>query len=219
MTSTLELRLSKLIGGGKIYFFPSELPPGLVIPNEWRDFGPKSPNRQSIPSAWGAFAGELPWISEWLERSVHGTAIVVTDRVYLGYLYTCRGRPYMYLGGVPICKDARTVIDQLPSRLQHFYQTVHDGFTFCVDLSMGPARSQDISILENFCDDDGLEPRRLLSVFSNGAGDHLTIDLSAAPLRPCIWWHEDPCHPEDVEDMWDLIDTWMSIFLEDSEIV
>jgi len=58
----------------------------------------------------------------------------------------------------------------------------------------------------------------MVSFFSSGAGDYLALGRKAWEGDFFIWWHEKPDAPVRKDDLWGIMDTWMSIFLEDSEM-
>ncbi|MDO7912173.1 hypothetical protein Q6A49_16680 [Pseudomonas sp. 22-AL-CL-001] len=58
----------------------------------------------------------------------------------------------------------------------------------------------------------------MVSFFSSGAGDYLALGEGAWAGVFFMWFHEEPDTPTRNEDVWGVMDAWMSIFLEDSEM-
>lgn len=217
--STLKKTITSDLPNGQVYFSPQELPPSVTVPSEWLNFGIAGPSKTWIPAEWSGFSEKLPWVLKWLKSCVIGTVIIVTDRVYLGYVFLDKGTPSLYLGGLPL-KDSppNKYVSLMPSDLQTFYRDLHDGFVFYPSFSMGPERSDDLAFISELCDEEEPELLRLLSIFSNGGGDSIALDLDSHLFDTYIWWHEEPTTPERTEDMWPLMDTWISIFLENTDL-
>ncbi|OQR36496.1 hypothetical protein BWR59_02125 [Pseudomonas sp. Bc-h] len=59
---------------------------------------------------------------------------------------------------------------------------------------------------------------RWMTLLSNGGGDYLAVDLNSLDDKNgVIWWHEEPLQPEVGVGVFEVMDTWMSIFLEDTQ--
>lgn len=82
-----------------VYFSIDEIPLGLSIPPEWKDFGYKQAQRKHLPAAWAEFSESLPWIWWWLNECVVGTVVAVSDKPYLMYVYHENGEVSFYMGG------------------------------------------------------------------------------------------------------------------------
>lgn len=210
-------RLASLFAGARIYCSPEQVPTEVAIPPPWHGFGMTPESRDWLPDAWTLFAEALPNVHSWLCHCVQGTVLIVDDSISLGYVYKANGKLYVYRGGTPVGQADDARLTQLSLQLQGFYRQLHDGFGFYIGHSMGPSRIQDFEMIQDICDVDGPELPGLMSIFSNGSGDHVTVDLESDAGAAYLWWHEDPCLPEPITDIWAVMDTWMSIFLEDTE--
>lgn len=75
----------------------------------------------------------------------------------------------------------------------------------------GSGRRQDLY------DEDYPDLPDMMSFFSSGAGDYLALGEGAWEGQVFIWWHEKPDEPSPEQNVWDIMDAWMSIFLECSD--
>jgi len=82
---------------------------------------------------------------------------------------------------------------------------------------MGPSRFEDFVSIKDLCDEDYPALPDMVGVFSSGAGDYLSLAEPPAEVEAFIWWHEEPDVPTRNIDLWDVMDSWMSIFLENSD--
>lgn len=98
-----------------------------------------------------------------------------------------------------------------------FYTEVHDGFTFFPNGSMGPQSVCNFSRVVDLVDEEVVFSPLLTTVFSNGGGDYVAVDISQDEEdKACIWFHEDPLELEADVNIFAVMDTWISIFLEDT---
>lgn len=202
-----------------IYFSPESVPENIDFPAEWENFGFVDGKGSRVPEAWGFFADHLPWVTSWLDKCVLGTFLAVSDKPYLLYVYCEGGELNFYIGGVPI-KDGGVwngKLAYLNADLKKFYCTLHDGFGFYIGCTMGPSRSEDLVFIEDLCDEAIPSLPSLVGFFSSGAGDYLALELKSAAGKAYVWWHEKPESPDENVDVWAVMDTWMSIFLEGSD--
>lgn len=82
---------------------------------------------------------------------------------------------------------------------------------------MGPSRLQDFVPIKDLCDEDYPALPDMLGVFSSGAGDCLALGDGSFKGEAFIWRHEKPESPTEGIDLWNVMDSWMSIFLENSD--
>ncbi len=63
---------------------------------------------------------------------------------------------------------------------------------------------------------------QVVTVFSNGAGDYIGLDLGQKPAavesHALVWWHEEPLQPDVAQDFWALMDAWISGQMEDVDL-
>ncbi|MBF7142717.1 MULTISPECIES: SMI1/KNR4 family protein [Pseudomonas] len=209
--------------GKDVYLSLSELPQGLVIPEGWEGFGIRGTEPPRFPDAWHLFKNEFPWVTSLLDVGLLGTAILKDNTVNLIYVFHDSNGLYYYVGGAPISatpKEKMLSEFGIQGRLADFYNSVHDGFTFYAARSMGPAALEDMFFISDGMDEEDTEfAEGWLALFSNGGGDYIALDIdSTAKNNGLIWWHEEPFTPERDMDIFETMDTWMSIFLEDTKL-
>jgi hypothetical protein len=203
--------------GRDIYFSPVQMPPGLKIRSEWQNFGLTSSTAPPFPLAWQTFSDELPWVTSLLDKCLLGTAILSGPSVELLYIFHDNDGLYYYIGGEPLERADKPLT--FGGRIADFYYSVHNGFTFYPAQSMGPQKIEHCVFVSDLIDEQDTDfAAKWLALFSNGGGDYLAIDVSnSASDKGLIWWHEQPLEPESGLDFFEVMDTWISIFLEDTQ--
>ena len=219
-TESQKSEMLDKLQGYEVYFTPADLTSGLELPLQWRDFGPADGEKSCVPAEWVKYADLLPWVCAWIEQCVLGTVIAVKDKPYLMYVYRDHGLVSFYRGGVPLGASDLQLNEyaHLPEKLKEFYRDLHDGFGFYIGCTMGPSQVEDFTPIKDLCDEDYSEFPDMVSFFSSGAGDYLALGRKAWEGDFFIWWHEKPDAPVRKDNLWGIMDTWMSIFLEDSEM-
>lgn len=218
-SDSLKVRIINELKSYDVYFSAHEVPPGVSLPDQWRGFGFFSGAGEGIPAEWTNFSELLPWVSAWLDKCVLGTVLAVSDRPYLMYVYGENGDLFFYMGGLPLglkqSDDGR--IQWLPPKFKAFYTNLHNGFGFYIGCTMGPSRVEDFVSIKDLSDEDLPALPDMTGVFSSGAGDYLSLTRPPAEGEALIWWHEEPDAPTRNINLWDVMDSWMSIFLENSD--
>ncbi|WP_322362921.1 hypothetical protein [Pseudomonas sp. Teo4] len=82
---------------------------------------------------------------------------------------------------------------------------------------MGPSQLEDFVQIKDLCDEEYRALPDMLGVFSSGAGDYLALGDGTLKGEAFIWWHENPENPTVGIDLWNVKDSWISIFLENSD--
>ena len=203
-----------------VYFSPKEVPETLSFPEQWLNFGPAGASKRCTPDAWRHYAEWLPWVSSWVDDCVMGTVLAVGDKPFLMYVFSGEGDLYFYMGGEPLGEQS-TLLDAwsgFPGSLKQFYCELHNGFGFYIGCTMGPLQIEQFVSIKALCDDDYPDLPEMTAIFSSGAGDYLALGEGAASGETFIWWHEKPDQPARDLDMWAYMDSWMSIFLEGSDV-
>jgi len=204
-----------------VYFSPNELPANVIIPAEWEEFGAVFSEKPRFPAAWNSFADKLPWVLSLLDTCLVGTFVLGGEKVELLYVFHDANGLYYYTGGLPLtsCPLKSDKINLIAGRLSDFYLHVHNGFTFFPAQSMGPQKIEDFSCVADLIDEEETSfAASWVTVFSNGGGDYLAVDINNhAEDKGVIWWHEQPMEPELGIDVFEVMDTWISIFLEDTQ--
>lgn len=215
----LKLRVINELKGYEVYFSSADVPIEVEFPKEWLGFGFRDSEKTHIPAAWVDFVEQLPWVSAWLDKCVFGTVLVVGERPCLMYVYGKDGDIYFYMGGAPLGAGeiALEKYSGLPEGFKRFYSVLHDGFGFYIGCTMGPSRLEDFVPIKDLCDENYTTLPDMLGVFSSGTGDYLALGEGSFKGEAFIWWHEKPEAPTKVIDLWGLMDSWMSIFLEGSD--
>jgi len=203
----------------------SEAPSSEIIPVAWHNFGIKDNLASSAwsPPAWEAYGAHLPWTHNLIKRCLIGTSILYTETANLIYIFHDNEDYYFYLGRPPLAclgSDATNQLQKLPRDLVGFYHDLHNGFTFHPSNSMGPLPLADQPKLFDLY--DGSCPpfsENSIGVFHNGAGDYLSVTPCSSSQHAFIWWHEEPEEPEVDLNLWAVMDNWISIFLEDTQVM
>jgi len=211
--------INATFSGCKVCFSRKDVPQNLVLPKDWELFGLRLEETAVYPQRWDSFSNEFPSVIALLRDCLLGTVLLLGDEVEMLYVFHDGKGFYYYLGGMPV---ERAVVEKaefkhLPSRLQDFYREVHDGYTFFPARSMGPQRLSDQSRVSELVDEgDDSFAENWITVFSNGGGDYVAVESDKLEeTEGLIWWHEDPMTPEWKIDIFEVMDAWMSIFLED----
>jgi len=218
-SNSLKERIVNELKDYEVYFSADEVPSGADFPEQWRGFGCSKVDSGNIPAEWKTFAEVLPWVNSWLAKCVIGTVLAFSDKPYLAYVYSDNGDLCFYMGGIPLGVEGENnvQVQWLPQKLKAFYTTLHDGFGFYIGYTMGPSRFEDFVSIKDLCDEDYPALPDMVGVFSSGAGDYLSLAEPPAEVEAFIWWHEEPDVPTRNIDLWDVMDSWMSIFLENSD--
>ncbi|QKZ02412.1 hypothetical protein [Pseudomonas eucalypticola] len=158
-----------------------------------------------------------------LDDCLLGSAILhdeSTSDVFLVYVFHDISALYYYVGGLPVRQQvAGEKLKGFPARLSEFYNDVHNGFTFFPARSMGPLSVDDFSSLSDLVDEDVEISDSLVTVFSNGGGDYLVIDRDGHDEdKGFIWWHDEPLTTLQEINIFEVMNTWISIFLEDTRL-
>ena len=205
----------------EVYFSRAEIPIGMVIPGDWQNFGASTAEHPSFPASWYLLEKELPWVIYWLEVGLIGTGFLSGDELELLYIFHDANGLYYYVGGQSLDSFPleKKMVVPFQGKILEFYRRVHNGFTFFPAQSMGPQNIKDFSCVADLVDEEDTRfAEKWLTLFSNGAGDYLAVDLAKPnEEKGIIWWHENPLEPELGVDVFTIMDTWMSIFLEDTQ--
>jgi hypothetical protein len=220
MTLNEVIEATKLNFQDKIYFSPKDLPAGIVIPSEWKNFGLDFESTPKFPAVWKIFADELPWVLSLLDLGLIGTAVLDGNSLELIYIFHDANGLYYYTGGLPLDACPLEPSSALPfvGKVSEFYRRVHNGFTFFPAQSMGPQKLENLACVADLIDEEDTAFASMwMTLLSNGAGDYLAVDLNSSDdSKGVIWWHEEPLQPEVGVGVFEVMDTWMSIFLEDT---
>ncbi|AHC82908.1 SMI1/KNR4 family protein [Pseudomonas shirazica] len=205
----------------KICFSRMDVPSDVALPKSWEQFGLALEGSPVYPQGWKSFSSEFPSVISLLNDSLLGTVLMLGDSIELVYVFHDVNGFYYYVGGVPVEGGATDngEFKHLPARFQDFYRDVHNGYTFFPARSMGPQSLGDQSRVSNLVDEeDDSFAERWITVFSNGGGDYVAVDGDKDnDTEGLIWWHEDPMVPELGIDIFEVMDTWMATFLEDTK--
>jgi hypothetical protein len=213
----LRLQIVSELQGYNVYFSHKDVPAEIFLPEQWNGFGLEDIEGINTPIEWDDFSGSLPSVFKWVKKCVVGTVLAVRETSYLAYIYLEDGEVSVYLGAPPLRDTEYPEIDKVPRSLRDFYTRLHNGFGFYIGLTMGPSPTKDYMCIQDLCDEDMGEIPLLLSFFSSGAGDYLAIEKKQHTDVGYIWWHEEPTAPDVDIDIWAVMDTWMAIFLENSD--
>jgi len=221
MTLDDVIKTTKASFQDSIYFSNAELPPDFIIPNEWKNFGVDSEGTRKFPATWHGFENDLPRIFSLLNLGLIGTAVLDGNSIQLIYIFHGDQGLYYYTGGLPLDACPLKVGSYFPfqGKISEFYHYVHNGFTFFPAQSMGPQKVEHFTCVADLIDEESTDfASEWITLLSNGAGDYLAVDLASLENNSgVIWWHEQPLEPEVGVGVFEVMDTWMSIFLEDTQ--
>ncbi|WP_261316243.1 SMI1/KNR4 family protein [Burkholderia dolosa] len=186
-----ELQRFKLCG--RVWLASKDIPADVQVPTAWRALldMPDAALGTSLAKMWAGVVDRLPAVRQFFDEKLRRPAVA------------------------------------LPDDLRSFYQLAHNGWTFFPANSMGPLPIGDQTALTAKLDltpDEtralGVNPDFVWTVFQNGGGDYLCLDLrdsagdGSAAGR--IWWHDNPAELEPV-DFWAVMNAWFEIFVEDAD--
>lgn len=205
------------------------------VPESWVEMlRSQEAGEKTWAKPWEPYREFLPGVLDFIEHKVHGVCVLLEagKPPSLLYFYSEEGDNYFYQGELPlgdtVPDDPRQIWARLPPKLREFYATLHNGWTTIS--FMGPVPFDSIKFLSDFDgNDDWPEevhtqlPFRLenvATVFNNGAGDHIGLDLSldTPENHALVWWHEDVLEPDLNLNFWDLMDGWICGQLEDVDL-
>jgi len=211
--------LSVEFSGRKLCFDLKDIPQDVVLPASWEGFGLGLDLAPVYPEGWDSFLNEFPTTLALFKDCLLGTVLLIDAEIEMVYVFHDGTSFYYYVGGRPVERAEAEEFKHLPSRLQDFYREVHDGYTFFPARSMGPQCLSDQSRVSDLVDEeDDSFADKWITVFSNGAGDYVAVEADKQDdTEGLIWWHEDPVTPEMGIDIFEVMDAWMAIFLEDTK--
>lgn len=221
MTLSEVVEVTRIRFQGNIYFSKNELPAGVSLPKEWQEFGVISEDAPKFPTSWQLFANDLPWILSLLDVGLIGTAVVHDSALELLYIFHDANGLYYYTGGLPLGQISTEPAAFCPfkGKILRFYHEVHNGFVFHPAQSMGPQKIEHTSCVADLIDEENAEfASSWVTLLSNGAGDYLAVDIASSnDSEGIIWWHDQPLEPETGVNVFEVMDSWMSTFLEDTQ--
>lgn len=240
MQITKEELLNKLLKfrpSGKLILHPDDVPAGIRLPSQWLSVisSPFGSFKVGDWPEWDPIVKKAPNIGRFLKSNLLFNTVFFDERIglpYLLYVYTSHESNIHFYAGRPPASEIPERIERafkrFPRELRDFYLKLHDGWTFLPDNAMGPLPLDDCAFISDdefdFTDDKAAEapfdPDKVITVFHNGAGDYLCLDLGdinpEGEASALIWWHEEPTEPDFV-DFWPVLDAWIGIFFEDAD--
>ncbi|NHZ81352.1 hypothetical protein F2P44_19025 [Massilia sp. CCM 8695] len=227
--------LSRFVKPSLLAETAAQLPSGLPVPPQWVAIlqAQQASGRLEASAGWHDFSEQLPNLATFFNKQARPLLLLAeVDRaVSLLYPFTAGGELYLYRGHPPLTaapERFQSVWPRIPQQFRDFYTTVHNGWTFLSANSMGPLPVADWAYLseDRFDIDDAtaaampVDIGKVITVFHNGGGDYLCLDLSAPDgvATGLIWWHDDPGHPE-VVNFWAALDAWIGVFFEDVDSI
>ncbi|MBY4767037.1 SMI1/KNR4 family protein [Burkholderia ambifaria] len=227
--------LKRFRATGSVWVATHEIPTGVEMPPTWLALLTASDDRvaDEFVQMWAGVIDRLPAVAQFFRDKLARPAVFRSDvgDVMLLYPYTVEsGDLNFFIGRMPLGERApvgESFWCALPDSLRLFYENVHDGWTFFPANSMGPMPIGDQTALTDKLDlttDEtrklGVNPDLVWTVFQNGSGDYLCLDLrdsagdGSAVGR--LWWHENPTELEPV-DFWAVMNTWFEIFVDEAD--
>lgn len=214
---------------------PDEVKTEMGVPAAWAEML----HQQNISggkgwvSPWMPYQNLMPGVLGFLQHKVRGVCVLLEEHKQpsLIYVYSHGEENYFHRGsialGSKIPEGKQDIWERLPPRLRSFYSQVHNGWTMLSSNAIGPLPVEDIEFLADY--DWDLEPSdqtrlpfqldKVITVFSNGGGDYLGLDLEQKPQavedHALVWWHEEPLEPDVDQNFWALMDAWIIGQMED----
>jgi len=205
----------------KVCYELKDVPRDVALPRGWDRFGLSLDIAPAYPGGWTSFSDEFPSTIALLNDCLLGTVVLLGAKIEMAYVFHDGDRFFYYVGGTPVEGNAAKTnkFRNLPARLQDFYREVHDGYAFFPAHSMGPQCLADQSRISDLIEEeDDSSAENWTTVLSNGGGDYVAVDSSRhTDTESLIWWHEDPANPEFGIDIFEVMDAWMMVFLENTK--
>jgi len=228
-------KLHKFRPSGKLILQPDDIPEGIKLPSQWAPVisKPFGGFRTGAWPEWDPIVKKAPNIGRFLKSNLLFNSVFFDQRkslLYLLYVHSSQERNIHFYAGLPpaseIPERLGEAFKRFPRELRDFYLNLHNGWTFLPDNSLGPLPLDNCAFISDdkfdFTEDKAAEAPfdadKVLTVFHNGAGDYLCLNLGK--LNPdgeasaLIWWHEEPTKPDFV-DFWPAFDAWIGISFED----
>jgi hypothetical protein len=216
---------------------PDQVEAQMNIPDAWREMlRRQETGAKSWVEPWQAYQNLLPGVYDFLQHKVRGVCLLLENAKPPSLLYVySQGEDIDFHRGLPalgsnVPNSKRHIWERLPLDLQNFYSQVHNGWIYLPADSLGPLPVQDIKFLSDYeWDTEPDELKKLpfpldqvITVFSNGGGDYLCLDLShgaaASEDHALSWWHEEPLEPHLNFNFWALLDGWICGQMEDVDL-
>ena len=180
----------------------------------------KEVNRPKVAlSYWVEFKDELDQTVKYLEKNLSSIDLIrYNSQLSLMYgVISDDGSEIIYHEGrnpksKSLDNNLRDLWELLPASLQKFYE-LHNGWFHMASESMGLSPCENVSLLADdewgILDEIGEQPidmERTLSLFSNGMGDYVCIELAGEKPNCLIWDAKGPA--KFGLDFWPVVDSW-----------
>lgn len=171
------------------------------------------------------FALELSNTINYLTNNLEDIKLLESKGAY-SLLYCVKNlssKTIYYQGANPMGsvdnKELLNQIGMVSSKLEEFYDKVHNGFYHYSSHAMGLVPLNEIVHFEEYewgIIEDLKEPIRIkldstFGIFSSGSGGYVAIDISNK--KSTVWFANDI--PDYDVNFWDVVDEWILIGLED----
>ncbi len=195
------------------------------LPQSWRNIlTEKGPERCSaVLKYWEPFEAEFEQVIEYLRTHILGVELVhhrIGYCLVYGIQSAKSGKTLYYEGRNPhtktVSESVKAVWQRLPEKLTEFYDTLHNGWYHLSSWAMGPAPVESFEFLNmndwgilDTLDNCPVTLNKTISVYTNGGGGYLCLDLSKSKENALIWWTDEK--PDLQLDFWPLVDSWTAI--------
>ena len=234
-------KLDKLYPSAKVYFSLEEIPDKNVFPAEWLELiaGNFAEDKIKPLAAWDLIKNQLPNVFAFINSYVFAYALLVENdsNFNLLYLYSTNDGQnlHFYKGGLPLRKKEEQMetetVSKFPPLLRSIYNHLHDGWAFIPGESAGFQPLDYCSLLndDKFDIDEKVaksyefNTADVLTIYHNGAGDYLCLNLSRDnqtddKAEGIIWWHEEPENPSEEGNFYEAFDAWFYFAVETAEL-
>ena len=204
----------------------NDLPdPAAVLPASWMPvLSAKEEDRISMTlKLWQPFYQVLENVLVCLKENLISIDLGYHDHGYV-LIYGIRSGNHIryYEGRNPRSKNIPERISQywsnLPEGLSDFYEQLHNGWFYFASESTGLSPVEKWSFLGddhwNIVNELGsldFSLNNMLTVYGNGMGDYVSLDVRKPRGESILWWHNKA--PRRSIDFWIAVDTWTHLGL------
>lgn len=204
----------------------NDLPdPAAVLPASWLEVlsASEAERTAKILELWQPFNHELENVLVCLKENLISIDLVYHTSGY-SLIYGVKSGDHIryYEGRTPLSKNIPDRISKywnnLPEGLTAFYEQLHNGWFYFASESMGLAPVENWSFLGddqwNIVEELGnldFSLNDMLTVYGNGMGDYVSLDVLKPHGESILWWHNKAPHRSI--DFWTAVDTWTHLGL------
>lgn len=199
--------------------------PAAVLPASWLQvLSAKEEDRIGMMlKLWEPFHQVLENVFVCLQANLISIDLAYHDFGY-SLIYGIKSGDHIryYEGRNPLSKNIPERINKywsnLPEGLSDFYENLHNGWFYFASESTGLSPVEKWSFLGddqwnivNELGNLGFSLNNMLTVYGNGMGDYVSLDVRNPKGESILWWHNKA--PRRSIDFWIAVDTWTHLGL------